>query len=199
MKNLIGNKYGMLTVLSRSLLKPDLLDSDLNSLWDCQCDCGNRRIIKRNRLRSSSMRQGSVLSCGCANKQKGLKLRKDPKLGSAKNVWSCKYSDGCSFEKFLELSQQKCFWCGALPKNKSVGTTTKSPNTHLSEEWQKIKLDNPFIYNGLDRLDSSKDHSEDNIVPCCAECNRAKMDRTVEDFLSWIKRIYDYQFNNKNE
>lgn len=200
MKNIVGDKIGMLTVVRRSSLPCDLPDDDPNSLWDCQCDCGKIKIgVKKNRLRKGSMRAGSILSCGCANKQKGVKLRKDPVLGSAGKVWSSKYSDGCSFEKFLELSQQPCFWCGALPSNKATGGSTKNPKNGISAEWQEIKLNNPFVYNGLDRLDSSKDHSEDNIVPCCVTCNKAKLDMTVEEFREWIDRIYHHQFRNRKK
>ena len=195
MKNFIGSKIGMLTIVRRSLQLDNNPDTDPNSWWECLCDCGNTKEIKRNRLRKSSMRSGSILSCGCAHKTKGIKLRKDPVLGSAGKVWRSKYSDGCSFEKFLELSQQPCFWCGALPTNRATGSAATIQNG-ISDSWRKIKQDNPFIYNGLDRLDSSKNHSEDNVVPCCANCNRAKMDRTVEEFRAWIVKVYHHQFSN---
>lgn len=195
MKNIIGSRIGMLTVIKRSSFVSDKLDEDPDSLWDCLCDCGNTKEVKRNRLRKSSMRPGSILSCGCANKVKGILLRKDPVLGSAGKVWKSKYSDGCSFEKFLELSQQPCFWCGAPPNNRATGGSTKNPKNGISKDWQKIKLDNPFIYNGLDRLDSTRDHSEDNVVPCCIDCNTAKMDKTIENFRVWIDKIYHHQFS----
>ena len=92
------------------------------------------------------------------------------------------------------MSQQPCFWCGALPNNKCTGSGKASTSNGISESWRKIKIENPFIYNGLDRLDNSRDHSEDNIVPCCADCNLARMDRTIEEFKEWIKRIYHFQF-----
>lgn len=192
MKNIVGVKFGFLTVKSRSDKMAHLSDGDPKSLWNCKCDCGNKKVVQKNRFRNGGSRLGSILSCGCANKQKGLKLRKDPVLGSAKKVWINKYDDGCSFETFLKLSQQLCFWCGAAPSNKSNGLS----NNGISDEWRKIKSDNPFIYNGLDRLDSSKDHSEDNIVPCCHLCNRAKMAMTVDQFRDWIKKVYKHQFES---
>jgi hypothetical protein len=191
-QNKIGKKFGSLIVISRSLLKPELEDKDPRSLWHCLCDCGNTREVPRSRLREKwSMQEGSFLSCGCSEKR-GIKLRKDPVLGSARATWSSKYKDGCSFDKFLELSQQPCFWCGALPSNKSTGSAKGSGE--ISSAWRKIKVENPFIYNGLDRIDSNRDHSEDNIVPCCADCNRAKMSRTTDEFRFWIDKIYHKQF-----
>lgn len=198
MTNFISTKIGMLTVIKRSTLSSELSDIDPKSLWDCLCDCGNiREAVPRSRLRKGSVREGSILSCGCANKVKGIKLRKDPVLGSARTAWCSKYDDGCSFEKFLELSQQPCFWCGAPPSNKCVGSGKATSSNGISDSWRKIKQENPFIYNGLDRLDNSRDHSEDNIVPCCAACNIARMDRTIEEFQAWIEKIYHHQFPTK--
>ena len=36
---------------------------------------------------------------------------------------------------------------------------------------------------GLDRKDSSKGYSLDNVVPCCANCNRKKQDKPYEQFI----------------
>jgi hypothetical protein len=48
-----------------------------------------------------------------------------------------------------------------------------------------------FIYNGLDRIDSSLRHNKDNVVPCCSVCNTAKLDLTVEEFYNWIDRVVE--------
>lgn len=51
-------------------------------------------------------------------------------------------------------------------------------------EWCKVEMRKPCTYcglmhssgvNGLDRMDSSKGHTKENCVPCCRECNQAKM------------------------
>jgi hypothetical protein len=44
---------------------------------------------------------------------------------------------------------------------------------------------------GIDRADNTKGYTEDNIVPCCSCCNRAKFKRTQQEFYSWIKRLID--------
>ena len=36
---------------------------------------------------------------------------------------------------------------------------------------------------GLDRRDSSKGYSRDNVVPCCFECNTKKKDKPYEQFI----------------
>jgi hypothetical protein len=44
--------------------------------------------------------------------------------------------------------------------------------------------------NGMDRVDSSKGYSKDNVVPCCRPCNTMKMDASKDDFLAKVRAIY---------
>lgn len=57
--NLIGQKFGFLTVIERDLTVKD----KKRAYWKCQCDCGN--IIT---VRGESLRTGHTKSCGCLNK-----------------------------------------------------------------------------------------------------------------------------------
>lgn len=50
---LIGERFGMLTVIKFSHTNPD-------SYWLCKCDCGSYKIIN-----GSHMKKGHVKSCGC--------------------------------------------------------------------------------------------------------------------------------------
>ena len=173
--DLIGHKYGMLTVLENKGS-----DKHGNKLWLCQCECGNTKIIV-----GRSMRQGSTISCGCNRRH-----RKDPYINAAKSVWSTTYADSnLTFKQFLKLSQLPCHYCGALPLRKFFRKCKT-----FSTEWQKINEKNPFMYNGLDRIDSNKKHTTNNVVPCCYQCNISKLDHTVEEFRNWIKRVYEKQF-----
>lgn len=45
----------------------------------------------------------------------------------------------------------------------------------------------------LDRIDNSKGYVDDNVTPCCKDCNMAKGTRSVEEFVSWIKRAAEFQ------
>lgn len=53
--NLIGNKYGKLTVVKKSEEK----SKNGSPKWICQCDCGNTTIVER-----SNLIKGNVKSCG---------------------------------------------------------------------------------------------------------------------------------------
>lgn len=57
--DLIGHKFGLLTVIRRSHNTYDNKPS-----WLCKCACGNEHAV-----RSSSLRNGDCKSCGCLGKQ----------------------------------------------------------------------------------------------------------------------------------
>jgi len=49
---------------------------------------------------------------------------------------------------------------------------------------------------GIDRIDSSKGYLMNNVVPCCAICNRMKSDLEKNDFLNHIHKIYLHSFTD---
>lgn len=189
----IGEKYGKLTVKN---IFPMNGRGELSGklLAECICDCGNNKITRVAYLKS-----GHTRSCGCltkerkfdfeklnANNPKHINKMQDPKLGSAMTVYKASYSDeNISFEEFLKLSQLDCAYCGKPPSNRI--------NPYANNEKYSIerRKNGWFIYNGLDKIDNDKGHSIDNVVPCCINCNRAKCKRGREEFLEWVKRVYD--------
>ncbi len=42
---------------------------------------------------------------------------------------------------------------------------------------------------GIDRVDNTKGYSMDNCLSCCTQCNTAKGANSLEEFISWIKKI----------
>jgi hypothetical protein len=180
----IGRRIGNLTVVE----KLDVLSSTKQPrpLYKCLCDCGNYTIVSSGKL--SPRNSGFTRSCGCARSAVGRHKRiSTAREATARQVWR-PYRDGCPFEKFMELSQLNCEYCGIAPYRKANWI-----DPDCSEEW---KSQGDFIYNGLDRIDSSKDHSIDNIVPCCATCNTMKMALGRDEFLLHIKKIYDHSISD---
>lgn len=55
---LVGTKCGLLTVLSAEPTRR--LNGRVEKMWLCLCECGNKKIVQRNNLRS-----GHTKSCGC--------------------------------------------------------------------------------------------------------------------------------------
>ena len=54
------------------------------------------------------------------------------------------------------------------------------------------------MWNGIDRIDSSKDYTLDNCNPCCQICNIAKRNMPLEKFQLWIYQAF-YHMKNTNQ
>ena len=66
-KNLVGKKFGRLTVL-----EIDKCSSTRNRRYVCQCDCGNKHSVC-----GSNLKAGHVQSCGCLNSETSKKVIKE--------------------------------------------------------------------------------------------------------------------------
>lgn len=58
------------------------------------------------------------------------------------------------------IFSQKCIYCG-------------------ESDWRKL---------GCDRIDNSKPHTEDNVVPCCEACNNKRKKKPFEEFLTLMTK-----------
>jgi 5-methylcytosine-specific restriction endonuclease McrA len=76
-----------------------------------------------------------------------------------------------SREQFRRLTKMDCTYCGGAPA--SIRRTSRSS----------------YTFNGIDRENNSDGYVPENSVPCCIHCNRAKLQRTIPQFMSWIRRI----------
>lgn len=65
--DLTGKTFGKLTVLKRS----DKKSRHRYTIWECQCECGNKTEVK-----GSSLMEGVSTSCGCNKKEHGKEMQK---------------------------------------------------------------------------------------------------------------------------
>ena len=140
--------------------------------FNCICDCGKSFIRYR-----ASIVAGKSPDCGCGL----VKRRRHPDIcvnqiirqyeNNAKNR-GLNFSLGS--DDFKLLIDSPCHYCGSLPSQ------IKKYNT------------NTYIYNGIDRLDSSCGYIKTNCVACCFICNKMKMEISVDSFMNHIRRIYEY-------
>lgn len=73
----------------------------------------------------------------------------------------------------VEFFDLPCVYCG-----------TEHSNTATRNQYAvKVRK-----YNGIDRINSAQPYSISNTVSCCGECNAAKSDSSVKDFLNsdWL-------------
>lgn len=192
-KNWAGKKYNMLT-----FIRPTDERTDHGIVWELLCDCGNLTYAIPFDIAAQHKK-----SCGCnrsnvakENGKKNTWSRKyDCIISSARRVWmSSTYRKDCDFEVFFRISQEPCYYCGRLPHrtfNVAIKSRSGQRNALRYKNEDQLTYGN-FTYNGLDRVDNAKGHSEDNIVPCCYSCNKSKSDLTFDEFIAHIERMYQH-------
>jgi hypothetical protein len=170
----VGQTFSRLTVLSRAEN-----DKNGNTHWLCQCECGTEHIVQSNNLTS-----GAITSCGCLRREKAaLRLLGKPSMRRKRPfgaIYTILYSAATkrnipvelTYEEFVEFTKiTSCHYC-------SYKLTWSAHGNHRKKD--------SMAYN-LDRMDSSKSYSIENCIPCCAPCNRGKMDNFTYD--EWYKRM----------
>lgn len=184
----------MKTDLSKFTLQPGMVFNKLTVLqynsikkaYDCKCECG-----KTITASSSRLKRGLAKSCGCIKaleiSKRVLKPNNEGILNSIfgnyrRSAESRNIKFDISKGEFNPLLLRNCHYCGSEP----------------SLEWNKagrykIADVSNFRYNGVDRVDNSKGYIKDNCVPCCTICNKSKLDMSLEEWVSWIKRIHKFQ------
>ncbi len=180
-RDLTGQKFNRLTAIKLVGRK------NLQTIWECQCDCGN--VIQ---VVSQNLTRGNTKSCGCLYKEHSKKLGELRKLPFGESSFNSlledyKYSAShkklefsLTREEFRNLTKQNCFYCGINPSNEI--------------KRNKNSTNGIYIYNGIDRIDSSKGYTLENCVTCCTDCNYAKGTKTTEEYLIWLKRSYLHLF-----
>lgn len=69
-ENLIGKKFNQLTVIKR------IINNNDKVMWECECACGNKTIV-----RGDSLRSGHTKSCGCLQKKHAANLNAKNLIG----------------------------------------------------------------------------------------------------------------------
>jgi hypothetical protein len=167
-----GNTYGRLTVLERAENSPRG-----QARWLCRCSCGALTVVRGNHLRN-----GNTKSCGCFHhdiialpegRAAARQVLRTYKRGAEKHTPLLSFD--LTEEQFIALAQQSCYYCGTEPTQ-----VMRGQDYHGT-----------FTYNGIDRLNNDVGYTVENCVPCCKWCNYAKRERTLNEFLCWIGRVYN--------
>lgn len=178
--DLAGKRFGKLIVSSFSHwhVQPS---RKKKQVWNIVCDCGNKKTVLANNLFN---KQKPTVSCGC-HKIEIHKIRHAAHRTletTTKNFYvyfkgHAKYGGknfSLSYEDFKNLIFKNCSYCNSEP----------------SYKYCKTKIGVPILYNGLDRVDSSQGYELDNVVTCCAICNRMKLEMNKDKFIDHVGSLY---------
>ena len=152
-KDLTGERFGRLTVIG---LHPT---ETRKTYWECQCDCGNKNVV-----RSDSLQCGAIRSCGCLKKEQ-----------DKQNLWSSeakkKYlANGGKFSgtRLYEIWQgmkSRCYY-----ENDSRYSRYGGRGIAMCDEWRKdfLTFREWALNNGysetltIDRIDNDGNYCPEN-------------------------------------
>jgi hypothetical protein len=150
---------------------------------NAKCKCGREKTICINNIRC-----GNSICCGKTPCGKKITKERDIEVGYRCILYVYKkhakdrgFTFDLDYDYFKKLTKGNCHYCGIEPIQVYQ---LKNPKTG------KIRSGVPVIYNGVDRVDSTKGYFNNNVVTCCKICNRAKSNLPLDDFKEWISKVY---------
>ncbi len=169
LKDLSNKKFHYLTVLKR-------IGSNRqgSALWLCRCDCGVELSISSDHLTRST---GSVKSCGCYRRTLRGRLRSDWKgLEDISGNWWYNHVERERNQKDrarvpVDLTKEQA-WAKYIEQDKKCA---------LSNQLITISNDSFINTASIDRIDSSKGYTLDNI-------------QWVHKHLNFMKRTYSQEY-----
>ncbi len=167
-----NQRFNYLTIINYSHS-----DSRKRKWYNVVCDCGNTKKVM-----GSSMVSGNTKSCGCyASRYKkennllpnDLGVKRQIILQYKRHATRRNIDFKIHENDFIKLLIKPCYYCGLPPSN------IKKTKNHLG-----------FKYSGIDRFNNKCGYTKNNCVPCCEQCNKSKRDLSIDEFVSWIKRLH---------
>jgi hypothetical protein len=158
----IGDKIWMLTVVGHSLLEQN--NGRKRNYYQCKCDCGNEKIVY---VESCKLKSGRFKSCGCKRASAGG-------ISNTKKYRMWKSAQERAIKKGLEFSIQL--------EDIKIPETCPLLNTKL------IEGDREYTPS-LDRIDSKKGYTPDNVWVISHRANQIKNDATLEELKLIIENL----------
>jgi len=172
-KDIKGKKFNKLTVVEFSHL-----NKTRHAMWKCKCDCGNETIAQ-----SRLLINGTKKSCGCILNKTGKESLTWKGSGDLSRSYFSKTKREAE-SRNLEFNVTIDFlWEMFLKQNKKCSLSGEEICFR-----SKVKTSDGTA--SLDRIDSSKGYTEDNVHWVHKNVNIMKWDLPVNRFLELVKKIY---------
>jgi len=187
-ESMLGKRFGRLVVTEQ------LLTKNHRTQWKCLCDCGSQVDVN-----SHTLRNGHTRSCGCLHRDatQTNKSRLGKRPSNWKGVgdmpgyhWTVILASAKSRGLEVSVTQQEC-----VDLFQKQDGTCALTGRHI---W--------FVPIGgargsgtasLDRIDSSKGYSLDNIQWVHKDLQKMKWDFPQDTFVDWCHAVSDYHRSTK--
>ena len=178
--NLIGRKFGRLEVIEKATK-----NNNGRTRWLCKCSCDNIKIIN-----SKELLNGNTISCGCYRieqlHKRNYKGTKDISKTYFNDLKNCAKRRGLEFniiiEEIQELLEKQEYICDLSGLFIKGSACNKRKCSTYSEQTAS-----------LDRIDSNKGYTIDNVRWVHKDINRFKNNYTDEKFLEMCTQVVNHR------
>ena len=155
--DLVGQRFGRRVVLNRAAKY-----RDGRYKWTVRCDCGHvTDVLVQTIKRSPTCLQ-------CAHKGPRPYRRVKPFQTVFRALMRHRHAVRLTYDQFVEFTKiPECHYCGA------------------TLQWTAHRRLGQGYPTNLDRKDSAKPYTVDNVVVCCPRCNKAK--NNLFTYAEWVQ------------
>lgn len=174
-EDLTDQKFGMLKVLKRN----DQIRNSLGNLWDCLCECGN----KRQKISTRALKSKQAIHCGCGRYEK-MRGNKSANWSGAGDISGTDWN---------------ALRFGAKSRNHKFELTVKEGwELFLKQNRQCALSGVPLSFGkegtaSLDRINSKDYYRINNVQWVHRTVNYMKHVQSESDFLDFVAKIYKYK------
>ena len=175
-----GDQIGSLVVID--CLGPRDMGNRREKFYLCRCNLC-KKVWEKSSTTLYPVLRGRGSGCHCAKRNNNPRSEHKKRYDAYVNAATKRgYEFELSFDEFVDLSSQNCYYCNSSPQLRPPGI----------KNW-----DFKFYMSGIDRYDNSKGYTRENSKPCCSMCNGAKLNHTPEEFYQWVNRIVEKYYKEK--
>lgn len=179
--DLKGKRFDKLVVIEPYEYRPG------GWMWKCKCDCGNETIAYGSKLLHKKKK-----SCGCGvcGKNNYAWNGYGEMLGT---VWHRVFTHAKSRKLKVEITN-KDVWELFLKQDRKCALS--GILLYFAKTTQELREKKQTA--SLDRIDSSKDYTKDNIQWIHKDLNSMKWDWNQDEFVKWCNLVSNYQNEKKD-
>jgi len=183
-KDITGYKSGYLTVV-RMEITPKSHGNEWRAI--CKCICGKEVDIRPAALKETCTRQ--IKSCGCMQWENRRRGKQSSQFGGYEEMNASYLSNSKRRAENKKLKfdlDAKFLWELYLKQNKKCALSGE--NIFFYKRSRNRKTGNV----SLDRIDSTKGYTKENVQWVHKDGNNLKMEFNQKEFLQWCKKITEY-------